>query len=311
MKNIKYILLFLLLFSCKEKQSDLTLSQPEIEINSTKDSLININYTQIPINCEGKQFAPTNCENKEKSFFCKFTLDNNKSSVEFNYKSKIFIHSFTETPFELGFNSYLFENKSNMILILDSFLEYGHTFYVYQLDNDKDIVKFIGSKNFDAKIDKNEIELKYNFDISENDETLILKLGSGYDEMNFNLSNSSVLPIKDINLSNVDSKIESKWIGIYKGSFLQFKEEYNDPRSWATVYINLNKDSLTYELHSLKEENSILEIIDRETNSLTLKMENGNTLKISNNNNSGKYTLEGSQIAILIDKKSILDLTKE
>lgn len=113
MKNIKYILLFLLLFFCKEKHSDLTLSQPEIEINSTKDSLINNNYSQIPINCEGKQFAATNCENKEKSFFYKIALDKNKSSVEFYYKNKIFIQSFIEAPFELGFNSYLFKIKSN------------------------------------------------------------------------------------------------------------------------------------------------------------------------------------------------------
>ncbi|WP_180904113.1 hypothetical protein, partial [Flavobacterium chungangense] len=181
-------------------------------------------------------------------------------------------------------------------------------FYVYQFNIDN--IKYIGSKSFDVKLDKNEIELKYNFDVSETNNRLILKLGSGYDDINLNIGDSFILPLKE-NLGHTESPIENKWFGVYKGSFLQFKEEYNDPRSWATVYINISKDSIIYELHSLKEENSKLELIDKATNSVTFKMENGNTLKISNINNRGKYILEGSQIVKLIAGKSSLDLTKE
>lgn len=125
------------------------------------------------------------------------------------------------------------------------------------------------------------------------------------------LSHTSILDRKLIDVENKDLQIENRWIGLYKGSFLQFKEEYNDPRSWATVYIYVSKDSLSYELHSLKEENSKLELIDKEKKSLTFKMENGNTLKISSINNDGKYILEGTQIVKLIDGESSLDLTKE
>ena len=125
------------------------------------------------------------------------------------------------------------------------------------------------------------------------------------------LGHTSISNKQIINREDTESQIENKWIGIYKGSFLQFKEEYNDPRSWATVYINISKDSLTYELHSLRAENSKLVLIDKETNSLTFKMDNGNTLKISNVNNGKKYTLDGSQIAKLIKEKSVLDLTRE
>jgi hypothetical protein len=125
------------------------------------------------------------------------------------------------------------------------------------------------------------------------------------------LSHTSILDKKLIDVENKDLEIENKWIGLYKGSFLHFKEEYNDPRSWATVYIYVSKDSLSYELHSLKEENSKLELIDKKKKSLTFKMENGNTLKISSINNDGKYILEGTQIVKLIDGESSLDLTKE
>ncbi len=283
-------------------------SLSKANIKATNSKWIKSSYSQIPINCDGEQFAPTNCENNEKNLFYKFLVINNKSVIEFKYKNKTFNHLLTESISELGINSYLFYNKSNMILIIDSFLEYGHTFYVYQLKIDS--IKYIGSKSFDVKLDKNEIELKYNFDVSETNNRLILKLGSGYDDINLNIGDSFILPLKD-NLGHTESQIENKWFGVYKGSFLQFKEEYNDPRSWATVYINISKDSIIYELHSLKEENSKLELIDKATNSLTFKMNNGSTLKISYINNDRKYTLERSKIDKLIDKKSILDLTKE
>ena len=194
MKYLKYILLFLLFSSCKEKESDLISNQPKSDLKS-----INKIYSQISIDCEGKQFAPTKCGNKEKFFSYQFRLSNNKSLIEFNYKNKAFNHLLTESISELGVNSYLFYNESNMILIIDSFLEYGHTFYVYKLDINS--IKYIGSKSFDVKLDKNEIELKYNFNISETDNTLILKLGSGYDDINLNIEDSFILPLNN-NLGN-------------------------------------------------------------------------------------------------------------
>ena len=125
MKYLKYILLFLLFSFYKEKASDLISNQPKSDLKS-----INKIYSQISIDCEGKQFAPTKCGNKEEFFSYQFTLSNSKSLIKFNYKNKTFNHLLTESISELGINSYLFYNKSNMILIIDSFLEYGHTFYV-------------------------------------------------------------------------------------------------------------------------------------------------------------------------------------
>jgi len=244
MKYIKYIFLFILLSSCKEDKMNSVSSLSKAGIKTKKDKLINSSYSQIPINCNGKQFAPTNCENNEKNLFYKFSVANNKSVIEFKYKNKTFNHSLTESISELGINSFLFENGSKMILIIDSFLEYGHTFYVYQLDIDS--IKYIGSKSFDVKLDKNEIELKYNFNVSEtNNNKLIIKFGSGYDDINFNISNYFTLPIKGNNLPDLDSKTQNTTLFknfIFNFSISKIKDE--DGNETKKIRINLkNKET--------------------------------------------------------------------
>jgi len=207
MKYFKYILLFLLFSSCKEKESDVICNQPKSELKS-----INKIYSQISIDCEGKQFAPTKCGNKEEFFSYQFTLANSKSLIKFNYKNKTFNHSLTESISELGINNFLFENESKMILIIDSFLEYGHSFYVYQITDDK--IKFISTTNFNSKFDNNEIELRYKFNISENDNSVIIKLGNGYDDIKLsNISNSYTLPSNENILLNPksNSNLVGKW----------------------------------------------------------------------------------------------------
>ncbi len=218
-------------------------SLSKANIKAINSKLINSSYSQIPINCDDEQFSPTNCGNNEKNLFYKFSVINNKSVIEFKYKNKTFNHSLTESISELGINSFLFENESKMILIIDSFLEYGHTFYVYQLDIDS--IKYIGSKSFDVKLDKNEIELKYNFNLSETNNKLILKLGSGYDDINFIISNSIILSIKDNILPDVDSKTENRTLFkkfIFKFSISKIVNE--DGNETKKIRINLkNKET--------------------------------------------------------------------
>lgn len=211
MKYIKYIFILILLSSCKEDKMNSVPSLTKADIKSINDT-INSSYSQIPINCDGEQFAPTNCGNKEKNLFYKFSVVNNKSIIEFKYKNETFNHSLTESISELGINSFLFENESKMILIIDSFLEYGHSFYVYQITDDK--IKFISTTNFNSKFDKNEIELRYKFNISENDNSVIIKLGNGYDDIKLsNISNSYTLPSKENILLNPksNSNLVAKW----------------------------------------------------------------------------------------------------
>jgi hypothetical protein len=234
-------------------------SLPKVDINTTYDKPINSSFSQISINCDGEQFAPTNCGNNEKNLFYKFSVINNKSVIEFKYKNKTFIHSLNESIVELGINSFLFENESKMILIIDSFLEYGHTFYVYLITADN--IKFIATTNFDSKFDNNEIELMYRFNISENDNSVIIKLGNGYDDIKLlNISNSYTLPLKKNILSNPKSNINliGKWttngcenpIGITineKGDMVMCV----NPNQYY-IHLSSIKGSLKYKLNSFE-----------------------------------------------------------
>jgi hypothetical protein len=183
----------------------------KVDVTLTNDKPINSSYYQIRINCDGEKFAPTNCGNSEKNLFYKFSVVNNKTVIEFKYKNKTFNHSLTESISELGINSFLFENESKMILIIDSFLEHGHSFYVYQIIDNK--IKFISATNFNSKFDNNEIELKYKFNISENYNSLIIKLGNCYDDIKLPItSNSYILPSNlKHNNNNNNNNLVGKW----------------------------------------------------------------------------------------------------
>lgn len=253
---------------------------------------------------------------------CKDKIDNksigNKSEIKKEY-SKIDVEG--HTLFKIT------ETDSGKIL----FKPCGANFEKYIMFGDS-IFHHLGQEHFMFKITSKEILenqinykliYKYNLEVPDTADSLIKIIPLDKNQKYWKINNdifidsifSNTIPIhKELPCDETCYDcpiIENKWIGIYKGSFLQFKEEYNDPRSWATVYINISKDSLIYELHSLREEKSKLELINKETNSLIFKMKNGNTLKISNINNRGKYILEGSQIVKLIAGKSSLDLTKE
>lgn len=211
MKNIIYFFLFTFIFSCKEKSTESKSNISTTKVNLVETLTTDNNYLQIPITCEGEEYEPKKCKNDKKELAYEFISTNNKTIIEFKYKNKGFIHSFNEPLFQLGVKSFLFDNGSKMILVLDSFLEYGHTFYVYQITNDE--IKYIDSKSFDFKQDEKEIELKFDFKIIEKASKLTLKLGSSYEDIILNTNNSLALPIKEEIKSNSNPKqpINGSW----------------------------------------------------------------------------------------------------
>ncbi|WP_445711461.1 hypothetical protein [Flavobacterium sp.] len=197
MKQINYTLLLLfLVFSCKEKaKSDIIIAE--------KNSFSN-KYKQITINCFGEEYNPSSCENKEKEISFSIKAFNGKTILNFKNKNKNYIHSLNEQISDLGFENYLFEQNQKMILVLDSFLEYGHKFYVYHMENDS--MKFVGSKEVNSRFDEKEIELKYNFIISEKEKLITLNLGSSYEKVTLNLENASLLST-DNNVDDIHKEI--------------------------------------------------------------------------------------------------------
>ncbi|MDR7211465.1 hypothetical protein [Flavobacterium piscis] len=233
MKHALYILLTLL-FSCKDKNNN----------DFAEENILNNNYKQIVINCQGTD-ASSRCENKEKEIAFTNLINNGKTVIDFKYKDQNYIHSLNEQITDLGLKSYLFENDKKMILILDSFLEYGHKFYTYFIEENK--IKYIGSNEFAFQFDENEIELKYNFIISEKENLINLNLGSSYE--NINLNNAIVLPLNDTNSSEYKNSIDvsGSWKLECNSELLTFDISKNK------VYLFLNSDNSIYINILLKE----------------------------------------------------------
>ncbi|AND64349.1 hypothetical protein AX766_07975 [Flavobacterium covae] len=208
---IKLIIIALILISCKENNANSKLSKSKSEANIINDTLTNGSYIQLTINCEGKQFFPTKCINKEKNLEYKFNAIDNKTLIEFKYDNNNYVHTINEKILDLGVDSFLFENNEKMILIFDSFLEYGHIFNIYKLTPNK--IEYLSSQYFDLNIDSNEKEIKYIFDINENNNELIIKLGSKYKDIIVNTSKSILLEKNNNNKLKVfsNSKFEGLW----------------------------------------------------------------------------------------------------
>lgn len=233
MKYINYTLLLLfLVFSCKEKEkSNIIIAE--------KNSFTN-EYKLISINCIGEDYDPSICENKEKEFSFAILFSDGKTVLNFKNKNKNFTHTLNEQINNLGLKSYLFEQNQKMILVLDSFLEYGHKFYVYYIENDS--IKFVGSKELNSKFDEKEMELKYNFIISEKENLINLNLGSSYEEITLNLENASLL-LKDNNVHDTNKEsidFSGSWKLDCNSELLTFDVSENN------VYLFLNSDNSIY-----------------------------------------------------------------
>lgn len=124
---------------------------------------------------------------------------------------------------------------------------------------------------------------------------------------------SSILNDDYLNFNkNVTTKTntkENQWYGRYEGSFLRLKDESADPRGWATVTININKDSAVFNISSYVEEKSFkLKLKEQSVDSIIFNMEDNNLLKI--NKESKIYTLENTYIDNLISSKNKIKLNK-
>ncbi|WP_147404155.1 hypothetical protein [Aquimarina sp. AD1] len=83
------------------------------------------------------------------------------------------------------------------------------------------------------------------------------------------------------------SKISSHWYGSYEGAFLRIKEESADPRAWASMSINISKDSTVFKLFSyIEEEDYSLIPIEKSKNIIDLVQQD-----LVENNANGQLNL--------------------
>lgn len=101
-----------------------------------------------------------------------------------------------------------------------------------------------------------------------------------------------------------------KWYGIYKGKFLRLEGESADPRGWATVDLNIQKDSVFLHIFSyVEEEKFSLKLIKADDKTIEFKMQPDENIKLIKFDKR-TFTLHFNYIKIRNAEKKEVKLTK-
>lgn len=188
-------LLFVSTISCKENgnyKKELT------KVENGNTDLINTSkvfeYKEIKLQCFGEEFSATKCMNEAKNLSITF----DKQFVSFSIDSAEFVHQNIDFPKELGYETFLFVNKNDKIVILDFFLENGASIYVYRYHDDE--LKFLGRK--EIILDEDE-EAAKTFAVEQIGEEVIISLGKNIKKLHFKFANAIDLKVSsDLSLSD-------------------------------------------------------------------------------------------------------------
>ena len=120
-----------------------------------------------------------------------------------------------------------------------------------------------------------------------------------------------------INDENLNSRSEhirnfNKWFGNYEGAFLRMKDESADPRGWATINIDINKDYVNFHIFSYLEEKDFKLTFNKEDNeSIVFNMNDESVVKLTYEIKENKYILECEYIDDLMKQKQVVELLKK
>lgn len=188
-------LLFVSIISCKENVDyEKELKKVDNGITDSLNALKIVEYKEIKLECIGEEFSASKCVNEEKTLFITF----DKKFVSFSIDSTEFIHQNIQFPKELGYESFLFFNKNDKIIILNFFLENGANIYVYRYHENE--LKFLGHK--EIILDENE-ENEKTFSVEQIEEEVIVSLGKNIKNLHFKFANAIDLKgSSDLSLSD-------------------------------------------------------------------------------------------------------------
>lgn len=176
------ILLLLIFFSCKEN----SLKQE----NANKRETFPIDFKQEQLNCTGEKYNSNQCSDRDNNLSISF----NKNSILITSNNKNYIDESNNSS-DLGYETFLFGSSNDeKIILIDNFLENGHLFLVYYVNNNN--IKFLGKNEV---INNTEENNAYNFKIKKTDDKVDIFL-------NPQLGNFSLDIEKAVNLNNNDDK---------------------------------------------------------------------------------------------------------
>lgn len=188
-------LLFVSIISCKENGNyEKELTKVDNGITDSLNALKMAEYKEIKLECVGEEFSASKCVNEEKNLSITF----DKKFVSFSIDSTEFVHQNIQFPKELGYESFLFVNKNDKIIILDFFLENGANIYAYRYHENE--LKFLGQK--EIILDEDE-ENEKTFSVEQIEDGVIVSLGKNIKNLHFNFANAIDLKFSsDLSLSD-------------------------------------------------------------------------------------------------------------
>lgn len=166
-------------FSCKEKNSVSKGNNFEQQGVDTINHKKKLQYKPVALRCIGEQYSALKCfDDKEKTI-----ISFSEKNIIFNFNKSNFKYDELNLPMELGYQTYLFENGRDEIIIIDFFLENGSVIYAYYFD--KNELKFLGKK----EIFINEDDPK-TLNVEEVHDGLIVSVAKNSKNINFKFSDA-------------------------------------------------------------------------------------------------------------------------
>jgi len=189
MKNLfklTVFLFFLILISCQENR----FATKEKGVKNTHvDSVSNteVEFKQVLLNCDGDEYNATVCVNEKEQISIAFAEKKRNFSID----QIGYIDSNDIDLGDLGFQIYVYKNSTDKVIIIDSFLECGHLFYVYFYTENG--LKFLGKREVTMIDEANSIE---RIKVDRFKDELIISAGEHIDDLKFDTNKGIDIAIK-------------------------------------------------------------------------------------------------------------------
>ncbi|SEH36979.1 hypothetical protein [Chryseobacterium culicis] len=176
MMKLFSILLLTIFFSCNLKQE-----------NSNKLGNFPIDFKQEQLNCTGQKYNSNQCSDRDNNLSISF----NRNAILFTSNNKNY-NDKSNSSSDLGYETFLFKNNDEKVILIDSFLENGHLFLIYYVNNNN--IKFLGKKEITNTTDQNP---NYSFRIEKRDNIIDIFLNTKLKNISFDIKKAIDLNINE------------------------------------------------------------------------------------------------------------------
>ncbi len=223
MKKFTNIITLLFLFQltgCRESDSNIKKDSNQKNYGNTIKILKSIIFHQEPLKCLGNQYSAFSCFDEKKNLSISFSSD--AKTISFLQNKNNYTHKLDNSFGDLGYQTYLFVNNKEEIILLDIFLENGHLYNVYYIDSIS--IKFLGKKEI---VFNEEQGVSNNLKVQRKENTITILLKNSLENLQFNIdqaknisidNTASITKLMDANIDTPEKIV----------NYLIFKKEKNN-----------------------------------------------------------------------------------